>query len=325
MSLSDEQHPQGKSGFIKEHGDLVEDIIGGISEVSRVSGGLVNYVYRVKGHDITVYVKVRKSTFSELPGIQIRPRDIAYESKATEILSREFPDVFPKQLGFFRHESMLVLSDIKHDGNTLEELLNQGSVGADKTKQFGRLLAKIHAHFEGKSTPIREDLDQEYYTKNLEYRFGYHRNPILNNLIFELKKMPRQLILGDLSPKNIIVTNSGKIGICDLEDVHMGNTVFDLSFAAAHIILHNLKDLEKAEKLTVVFFDGYLSLKPSISQEDITLKLATLGIMLYRLDNPVIPYRLNISREAKSIASANIKELLWHTELSWNEVFKCLK
>ncbi len=139
------------------------------------------------------------------------------------------------------------------------------------------------------------------------YRLGYRGNHI-DNIITELRTYPKQLVLGDLSPKNIYVASNGKITICDLETSHMSNTIFDVGFLAAHIILHNIKNENKALELASRFVCGYSS-ENNDSIDNRMLNKVILAIILYRVDNPVIPYNHNLE-DYECFKLTNIAEIL---------------
>ncbi len=309
--------------FLDKHIPQIERLVGKILEIDKISGGLVNHIYRIKGQDRTVYLKLRTSEFSALPDIRIDPDDIRYESKALDIFSGIFPEVFPEQLAFFRESSTMVLSDIMRRGSTLESLLNSNQFAVGQAFGLGALIQSIHAEFRGRHVPIREDGDNAYYASNLEYRLGFTRNAAIDSIIKDLKREPRQLILGDLSPKNICVSE-GTFKVCDLETAHMGNGVFDLGFLAAHLILHTLKDAVKAHDLVVSLFEGYEQSATKTALTSRILKAVTVGIVLYRIDNKVIPYETGLNAMEKSGVIAGAIKTLEDASMSWHNIIASL-
>lgn len=53
-----------------------------INGIERVSGGIVHYVFRIVGSNGTFYLKVRDTSFAEVPRIASNPKDIRYEYRA---------------------------------------------------------------------------------------------------------------------------------------------------------------------------------------------------------------------------------------------------
>ena len=307
------------SEFIRLHRDVIEKHSGKISNVTIMSGGLVNYVYRIQGECSTVIAKLRKSEFSALPNIRINPFDIVNESQAILQLQSEFPNVFPKHLGFYPDRSMLIISDIMENQHNMQNRFADKSVDTKIVEELGKQIAEIHYRFRNISVPIRKDGDIEYYSQNLTYRLGYHDNSALENLIDKLMTMPRQLIHADLSPKNIGIDDVGRVHICDLEMVHMGNPIFDLGFVIAHVLVHTIKE-EQSTSLVESLLKGYYSIIHPMNVDSEILKQITLGIILYRLDNHIIPYEININDFEKNKIVRGAKTMLSCVGDNWREI-----
>lgn len=315
---------QGLEDQFKGHIGMLEEIVGRINDISVATGGLVNYVYRVEGERGTLYLKVRKTEFSALPLLNSNPADIRYESKALDILSSAFPEVFPNQVAFYPKESMMVLSDAIGNGVRLDEAFRRGTFSEESSASLGSLVGRIHTKFRDADISIREDGDEEYHTKNLEYRLGYHKNHELDSLVSRLKQGPRQLILGDLSPKNMGVGPDGKFTMWDLEIAHRGNPVFDVGFLAAHVVLHSRDGTEKPGRLLKALLDGYYSTADKVGVDGIDLKQIVLGIILFRMRNEVIPYMMEVAAEDRNRISDSASLLLLQRDPSWLEIARCV-
>lgn len=301
-----------------------EDIIGKILTISPVYGGLVNHIYRVDGEQGFLYAKIRKTEFSSLPHLKIDPEDIKYESKALSIFSAAFPDVFPTQFVFYPQDSMIIMDDAIRGGCRLDDAFRSGNFSERNATELGRLIGEIHRRFENEDTSIREDGDSEYYEKNLEYRLGYHNNSELDALVQRLRRGERQLILGDLSPKNIAIGNDGRFTMWDLEMAHRGNTVFDIGFLAAHVILH-CADEDASIRSIDALFNGYNSVIEEKAIVDTDLKQVVLGIILYRMCNEVIPYLAEIGSKERRQISESAFLLLGQEDPSWTDIVRCSK
>lgn len=308
----------------KQHIGMLEGIVGQIRRFSGATGGLVNYVYKVEGERGTLYLKVRSTEFSALPQLSANPADIRYESKALGILSSAFPEVFPKQVAFYPEESMIVLSDAIGNGIRLDEAFKRGTFSEESSASLGSLVGRIHTKFRDAGISIREDGDEKCYADNLEYRLGYHRNPELDSLVSRLKEGPRQLILGDLSPKNMGVSPDGKFTMWDLEITHKGNPVFDIGFLAAHVMLHSRDNAEKPGRLLKALLDGYYSTADRDGADDIDLKQTILGIILFRMRNDVIPYMTEVATAERDQISDSASILLLQRDPSWLEIARCV-
>lgn len=287
-------------------------------QLEPVSGGLVHHVFRLVSSGKTMYLKIRGSAFSALPDIHVNPDDIRYEKKAMDLLNQKLPGVFPGVIAYFENDHALLMTDAM-SGPTLEELFNTDEVSEDALRECGKAVARFHRAVET-SPPIRPDNDNLSYLNNLFYRLGYLGIPALDRAIEHLKQLPRQLIFGDLSPKNIGIGPNNEITFCDLELVHFGNTVFDLSFLASHLLLHSRNVEEGASRLES-FLAGYLE-EAEVDLDEELLKVLILGIGLFRLDNPVIPYTLPISERCRGERILKIKEILSSDIKSWHEIIE---
>jgi Ser/Thr protein kinase RdoA (MazF antagonist) len=120
----------------------------------------------------------------------------------------------------------------------------------------------------------------------------------------EHKRRPTQLLVGDLSPKNTYIEN-GVVRLCDLENAHQGAIEYDQAFALAHVLLHQ-KSEQDAVTAMQAFLDGYQELGPTVDRSDGLLGATLHGILLYRLDNPIIPYELPFSDDRRQQMTANV-------------------
>lgn len=291
-----------------------------VLSIERVSGGLVHYVYKlVTNNNNILFVKNRKSHYSALPHISTDPNLIAYEKNALEIVSKIAPKIFPKLLGYVQEKHLLILSDIMPNRKTLETDLNNFRITSKDTYRLGKLLAEIHKKLAYIKKSIREDGDVEFYNQLLHYRFGYHSHPALDETVISLNSMSKQLILGDLSPKNIGILENGMFTICDLENMHRGNTLSDVGFLGSSLLLHTMNNLSLAKMLFSSFLKGYKS-ELNIDAKTITLKRVVLGIALYRIANPVIPYELRVTEFQRKQKEKLIRGLLNNKRISWDKL-----
>lgn len=77
------------------------------------------------------------------------------------------------------------------------------------------------------------------------YRVTAGRSPVHGKCLTELinetvTALPRSLVHGDLTPKNILVTDDGPVFL-DWEVVHVGDSAFDLGTITAHLMLKAIR------------------------------------------------------------------------------------
>jgi hypothetical protein len=294
-----------------------------VIDVERVFEGLVHFVYKVKTERDIHFVKIRKSYYSALPNIPTDPQIIESEQKALKIFHKKAPSVFPRLIAYIPEEHLIILSDVMPNRESLELKLNNCQITKNDAYNLGALIAGIHKKLSLINLSIRDDKDKEFYDQLLYYRFGYHRIPELNKVIKTIRLQKRQLIIGDLSPKNIGFSNNREFTICDLENAHNGNVLSDIGFLGCSLILHTINNSSLALLLLKNFLRGYSS-KVDISLNAILLKKIILGIALYRLDNPVIPYNINLTSDDKRAKVKATKKLLREKNISWKILVETL-
>lgn len=298
-----------KRGFISK--DDVRAILKHVGKVKKIFGvkrGLVHYVYKIEGQRKTAYLKIRSFKFSKIPKIKTDPKLIKYELKALNIYNFYFPEIFPEILIYNPQKNYLLLSDISHNTISLDKKLNKKELKEEDFRLLGKQFQDIHRRTFRILSPIREPNDEEFREKQMLYVFGFLNHYRLNKIIKLYRKIPRHLILGDPSPKNIYF-NRNKIGICDLEHVHQGHYSFEVAHILAHLIVHNLEN-PKVEKLVNSFIKGYYGFSSLKNFEEELISYSTVGIILYRLASPIIPYFLPLDNlKRKKFTSIFIKAL----------------
>lgn len=295
--------------------DFLSHHLGKIKTCTTVSGGLVHHVLRaVDVNDVEFYLKVRTTCYVGMPNIAADPTDIRHELKALRICTQVAPEFFPQIIASQVSNGLLLTSSVMvHEQRFLPQFLNS-QLTPDAFRRCGSSLRRIHDQLQTVPYSIREDDDEEYYQNNLLYRIGYHNHPTLNKVIEKLKTEPRQLIHGDLSPKNLGFAGN-QLLICDLDTMHRGNRSFDIGFFLGHVLVHALESPLPLVACIRSFLSGY----NNTYDEDLVQSIA-LGIMLYRLKNPVVPYQINVSLEYLANVVQTISENLLSEITSWETV-----
>lgn len=274
--------------------NFIGETIGPIYDIKKTQDGMVHDVYKIFS-DKTYYLKIRGNCFSLIPSLVIDPKDIKYEKKALEIFSKLLPDIFPLVIGFNEKVFAIIMTDINPEGFNLKEIFERGMADTSIMRNIGETLGRTHFALKNISESIRSDGDEQQYKINFDYRLLRFEYPVLDRLVEELKKMPRQLILSDLSPKNIGVSKDKKISFFDLDYAHRGNTIFDLGFLLGHIILHSKNNGDILAKSVLLGYKKFM--KEPINHK--MLKKIIGATMLYRLKNEVIPYSLPVTPTEK--------------------------
>jgi hypothetical protein len=294
-----------------------------ITSAKVATGGVVHSVWELETEKGKFYLKIRGYRFAKIPEIETYPSNIVYEYKALELLGNLMPDNFPQVAYINPDEGVLIVTDAIPDGESFETLLRGQRVTQEILGTLGETLKKIHNSCKSISKSIRKNEDNEFFQEKLEHKLGYKNNPVLDDIVQEMTfYQPRQIIIGDPSPKNIGVNNNGSLfTFFDLEDVHRGNVVFDVGFLVGHIILHTHNNIQKAVAYVESFLRGY----EDRHLETRLVKAIALGAIMYRLDSFVIPYSIDLSDEAKSSMLESMENILLIPDLdslSWYELVR---
>ena len=293
---------------------FVQNALGDIRKIVPASGGLVHSVFKVTNmENREYYLKVRGNHFTGIPTIESVPHDIIYEGQALRACSRLAPTVFPHVIAEDDDTGMLLMTSVMQTDDVLLHLLTINKVTRKHMQMIGKTLSFVHNKLSQVTIEIRND--GQYYDNNLLYRLGMQNNEILDSVIDELSQQKRSLILGDLSPKNLGIHNDA-LRICDLDTAHYGNNIFDIGFFIGHIYLHGIVQKYQSDQYVQAFLKGYQW--KDTPQESLLLKRIALGTLLYRLDNEVIPYQLQITNSDRQKAISRVRELLMQTNLNWD-------
>jgi hypothetical protein len=291
-----------------------------IISAKAASGGVVHLVWKLETEKGRFYLKIRGNKFAKIPEIATSPDNIAYEYKALMLLGNLMPDNFPQVVHFDQENAFMITTDAMPQGVSFEALLNAGKVTSSMIENLGKILKAIHEAVTSICESIRENEDKDFFLEKLEHKLAHSNHPILNDIIKELTwHQPRQIIIGDPSPKNIGVNNNGaRFIFFDLEDVHRGNVVFDVGFLIGHLILHAYNSEQQAIVRVKSFLNGYGIQRP----DNRLIKAIALGTIMYRL-NSIVPYSIELSDQQKSKLLQTITAVLMNPDLGsilWHEL-----
>jgi 5-methylthioribose kinase len=165
------------------------------------------------------------------------------------------------------------MSCAPNDSVTWKALLMDGRVDPDIAARLGTLLATIHSDAP-RHPALRDTLADISLFDELRidpyYRTIARAHPDLApriEALIESMNLPvaeRSLVLGDFSPKNILVHSDGLI-LLDFECAHAGDPAFDLGFFLSHLVLKSIHMMQRSLdtqrrylELPLRFWDAYL-------------------------------------------------------------------
>lgn len=236
----------------------------GKSSAEVLSGGVSNVVMRVcvpSGQDFVVkqsraQLRTQADWFSQ-------PERIWRERDVLDVLSRVTPPgVVPQRLFEDRDNFLFAMEAIPREHVVWKTSLLNGEADSAIARRLGEVLAAIHARTTN-DDKLREKLGDRTVFDELRldpfYRFVARRQaqlrPALEQLIDETLATATCLVLGDFSPKNILLvpTESGSDGqrprlvLVDFETGHFGDPAFDLGFFLSHLLLKTIKHAVRAD------------------------------------------------------------------------------
>ena len=117
-----------------------------------------------------------------------------------------------------------------------------------------------------------------------------------SELIIEaLKKEKKQLILWDLSPKNIWLNEKNNLVFFDLEHFWNWNCTFEVAFLLSHIYIH-IYGLESNKTILNLFLNSYNKINKDFEVNDLFWKILH-SVVLYRVWINPMKYNVNLSSD----------------------------
>jgi 5-methylthioribose kinase len=273
--------------------------------VRELSGGVSNIVLRVDvAGQSSFVIKQCRERLRVAMDWRARLDRIWCEVAALELFDTILPaGTVPRILFVDRPNYLFAMTCAPEDAVTWKSQLMAGRVDLGIAERLGTILGTIHAEaprspiLSGKlaDTSLFDELRVDPY-----YRTVARAHPDMAqriDVLIATMKRPRRertLVLGDFSPKNILVHSGGLI-LLDFECAHEGDPAFDLGFFLSHLLLKraraNLHDAGRATEyaeLAPRFWAAYLgrrALDPE-AQAGLVRRgcLHTVGCVLARVD-----------------------------------------
>ncbi len=244
--------------------------------VRELSGGVSNVVLRVDVEGrAPIVVKQCRERLRVAVEWRARLDRIWVEHATLGVLADILPEgTVPGVLFDDRAEYLFAMTCAPEDATTWKSLLMEGRADAAIASKLGTLLGTIHAdaprHPALKSTLADTSLFDElrvdpYYRTTARARpEAADRIDALIAAMTDLPEDRRTLVLGDFSPKNILVHGGGLV-LLDFECAHAGDPAFDLGFFLSHLALKRIHkglqdpaDESRYRALLDAFWTAYL-------------------------------------------------------------------
>jgi 5-methylthioribose kinase len=264
--------PDNTADYLRRTGRVAADDRVSVRELS---GGVSNVVLRVDvdGREPIVVKQCRERLRVAVEWLARLDR-IWVEHATLGVLADILPDgTVPKVLFDDRPDYLFAMTCAPEDSTTWKSLLMDGQADAGIASQLGTLLGMIHGEAPRHpalattlaDTSLFDELRVDPY-----YRTTARAHPALAGRIdaliaaMDLPDGRRTLVLGDFSPKNILVHDGGLV-LLDFECAHAGDPAFDLGFFLSHLALKRIHknllnpgDEPKYRALLDAFWAAYL-------------------------------------------------------------------
>ena len=335
--------------------------------VRELTGGVSNIVLRadISGHPPIVIKQCRERLRVAMEW-HARLERIWTEQAAMELLGAILPAGNVPLVEFEdRSNYLFAMTCAPDDAVTWKSQLMGGTLDRDIAVQLGIILAVIHDNAPGQpsvtaqhsrserrqwtihdtgaadtslmgilaDTSLFDELRVDPYYRTIA-RAHPDLKPQVDGLIATMVKPERErtLVLGDFSPKNILVHQGGLI-LLDFECAHAGDAAFDLGFFLTHLLLKRIRaeafDRSMAPKyveLATTFLTTYLdrrAIDPT-ARTDLSHRaiLHTAACCLARVDGKSpVEY---LDEDAKVTARAFAREALRTEPRTWDALLDLL-
>lgn len=214
--------------------------------VVELAGGVSNVVLRVDVGDgrPPFVLKQGRERLRVAMDWRAPLRRVWTECEALRVVGALLPGAVPAVL-FEDRDDYLFAMECAPDGMaTWKSRLMAGEVDLGVASRVGRLLGALHRRSAGHpalrgrlaDTSLFEELRVDPYYRTVA-RAHPALKPALDDLITTMPAVPPALVLGDYSPKNLLVDGRGRLWMLDFECAHAGDPAFDVGFCLSHLVL----------------------------------------------------------------------------------------
>ena len=264
------------------------------AQVTELGGGISNTVLLVEHTDGAVVLKQSLAKLRVADDWQFDRRRLLVEANCMEVLGRILgANEVPEMLDLDRRNLIFTMTAAPPEGLVWKSALLNGEVDLIAARRVGDLLGRIHRHTA--ADPALETAFSDLMPLFEGRIEPYHRvaaavHPDLRGYIerdiARLTGQRRTLVLGDFSPKNLIVY-SDRVLALDFEAAHWGDPAFDTAFMITHLVAKAVHLPEyRCELLAAAreFFDSYsgAAAEAAATSADTTTELGVL--LLCRVD-----------------------------------------
>ena len=312
-------------------------------EVRELTGGVSNIVLRadISGRPPVVIKQCRERLRVAMEW-HARLERIWTEQAALELVGAILPEGTVPLIEFEdRSNYLFAMTCAPDDAVTWKSQLMDGAFDPAIASRLGIILAEIHDRAPGHTglkgtladTSLFDELRVDPYYRTIG-RAHPDLKPQVDALIVAMDRPDdeRTLVLGDFSPKNILVHQHGLI-LLDFECAHAGDAAFDLGFFLSHLLLKRIRAAaigrsfaSKYTDLATTFLNTYLERRAieSSARAELTRRSIrhTAACCLARVDGKSpVEY---LDEQAQATARVFAREALRSEPLTWDALLERL-
>lgn len=264
--------------------------------IEPLTGGVSSLILRAELPDgRQVCIKKALPKLKVADNWEADPARNAAERASLEVYSKIVPGSTPEVLYEDPVEQLFIMEYLGRGHTWKDDLLN-GRIDPIHAARAGRILGLVHAQ-----TANRTDLASRFANHELfdQLRLDpYLRTtgrrhpdlaPAIDRVTESLDRTRMCLVHGDFSPKNILITDEGRLIVLDHEVAVFGDPAFDVAFLLNHLCLkgvcapNRVSDLVNSIQL---FWTTYKDITQTTGFDQIERRVARLLpiLMLARID-----------------------------------------
>lgn len=252
------------------------------AELQRLEGGNLNFVWRWRGKDQNIIIKITPPYIASNPEVPLSADRLDFEANALQLFEAKnllhslvSKRIRPPQVLFYDSRKHLLVMEDVGDLPNLAQVVKEKPEEFELGKKLGRFIARLHLKTHGdndladrfNNVDIQQTRLEVQYKSAAEYvkKVGIGDTERIEKKTKDLGQKllgpGRCLIMGDLWPPSILV-DERRLRLIDWEFCHFGRPLQDVGHFAAHCWMQahtasSNKQKEAFKKIWERFWEQY--------------------------------------------------------------------